>query len=342
MHGTLPPRRLAIIARIPVLTSVLTLLPIVMHAGELGAVGIPTFVWEVGGFESPVAIALNASGTVFVLDAGCRCVKSFDPDGTPAGSWGSFGSGDGQFDTPTDIAIDAAGTVYVTDRGIEGVQKFLLNGSFLGRWGEPGFDPGQFDEVRSISIGSDGTVFVLDGPDGRVQKFDPNGTLLGFWSASLPSGAPTVRSPADHILYPQRLEVDSMDRVYLTYLGFGVSDVVGFSADGSVLGSLSSPEQGSPPYQWAYGMGSDAVGRRYVTDVVRNKVSIFDPAGTILVHWGGPGSGPGEFASPGDVTGTVDATIYVVDTGNRRLQKFNASSVPAKLTSWGRIKAAYR
>ncbi|MCP4358841.1 MAG: hypothetical protein GY796_12550, partial [Chloroflexi bacterium] len=48
---------------------------------------------------------------------------------------------------------------------------------------------------------------------------------------------------------------------------------------------------------------------------------------------GFPGAGPGEFLAPRDVTVASDGTIFVLDSGNQRVQAFDADG--ELLTSWG-------
>lgn len=293
----------------------------------------PVFLTQWTGFVSPEAIALGPSGAVYVLDAGCPCVKKFDANGNLLLSWGSSGSNPGQFDTATDLTVDASGNVYVTDRVLERVQKFDANGGFLLMWGQPGFETGSFDEVRSISSEAGGTIVTLDGPDGRVQRFDPSGGFLSSWPAWLDSGAPKDFGsaegfgPADHILIPLRLEVESTGFVSLSYVGFGGSNVFRYDLDGNLIGSVSSPDQGAPPYYWAKGVGSDGAGRLYTTDVGANRVLVFDSMGTPIAVWGSTGTRPGEFQDPVDATGTSSGRIYVVDKGNSRVQVFQLGVV---------------
>jgi hypothetical protein len=70
----------------------------------------------------------------------------------------------------------------------------------------------------------------------------------------------------------------------------------------------------------------------YVTDL-NQRVTVVSPTGTVLRHWGKPGSGPGEFkfipgdpTVPTDVQGGIaagpDGKVYVSDSGNARVEVF--------------------
>jgi tripartite motif-containing protein 71 len=48
---------------------------------------------------------------------------------------------------------------------------------------------------------------------------------------------------------------------------------------------------------------------------------------------GGPGSGDGQFISPGGVAADGSGNVYVADSGNDRIQRFDASGT--FLTTWG-------
>jgi tripartite motif-containing protein 71 len=88
----------------------------------------------------------------------------------------------------------------------------------------------------------------------------------------------------------------------------------------------------------------DPQGNLWVPDGRNHRFQIFAPDGTFLETWGTPGSDEGQFdfQDPGISDGNGQASIafdgegnfYVVDTANRRIQKFGADR--RFLTSWGR------
>ena len=60
-------------------------------------------------FERPVGIACDpATGRLYVADAKAHIVRIFDPDGTPRGSIGGQGTGDGELNFPTFLWRDPA------------------------------------------------------------------------------------------------------------------------------------------------------------------------------------------------------------------------------------------
>lgn len=75
-------------------------------------------------FVSPVGIALNDAGDVYVVDTGNNRIQKFTFDGRYVASWGSLGSSDGEFKDPYGIAVDPGGNIYVTDINNHRVQVF--------------------------------------------------------------------------------------------------------------------------------------------------------------------------------------------------------------------------
>jgi len=60
----------------------------------------------------------------------------------------------------------------------------------------------------------------------------------------------------------------------------------------------------------------------------------FDPSGNFLLEFGAYGDGPGEFNNPAGITlDLLNDWIYVVDTGNQRIQKFDIEG--QFLMNWG-------
>ncbi|MEN6342514.1 MAG: PKD domain-containing protein, partial [Methanospirillum sp.] len=130
------------------------------------------YLTQWGGISGPYGIAVNADGSrVYVSEVQTTRVRIFDTAGTPLGSFGGPGTGDGQVDYPLFIAVDAAGSVYVADTGNDRVQKFTSAGDFVTKWGSRGSGDGQFDKPAGIAVDSSGFVYVADWVNNRVEKF---------------------------------------------------------------------------------------------------------------------------------------------------------------------------
>jgi len=89
-------------------------------------------------------------------------------------------------------------------------------------------------------------------------------------------------------------------------------------------------------------VATDADGNFYVLDAGNSRVQKFDSFSNFKFSWGSSGTRPGEFKNPGAIA--VDSTrsdfdyIYVLDTGNNRVQIFQFEKQTGKIVffeSWG-------
>ncbi len=76
-------------------------------------------------------------------------------------------------------------------------------------------------------------------------------------------------------------------------------------------------------------------GRVYVTEGAANRVTAFNPDGTIALSWGSKGKGDGQFNEPWGIAIGPDGSVYVADTWNHRIQKFDADGT--FVTKWGTV-----
>ena len=74
--------------------------------------------------KSPVGVAIDSNGLVYVTDRDNHRVSVFTPEGEHVTSFGSRGEGPGQFVAPHEVAVDNSGVVYVCDYYNNRVQIF--------------------------------------------------------------------------------------------------------------------------------------------------------------------------------------------------------------------------
>jgi len=124
-----------------------------------------------GQLDIPAAIAIDASGNVYVADYNNERMQKFDGNGTFLAQWGSPGYGDGQFVSPTVVAVGASGNVYAGGGASPRIQIFDCNGTYLTEFGTSGIADGRFGSPQGAAVSPRGEVYVSDDTLNRIQKF---------------------------------------------------------------------------------------------------------------------------------------------------------------------------
>lgn len=281
-------------------------------------------------FRYPRGVALDNAGKLYVSDTGNHRVQVYDvAGGTPIyhstiGATGVAGSDAGHFRFPGHLALDSSNRLYVADEDNARVQRCTLAGSwtcttFHGT-GTPGSGANQLADPVGVAVDSAGNVFIADGGNGRVKKCSAVGSCTIFATGL---GNPTdVAVAADGVVYVSDWMANVVRR---------------FATDGSPLGALAGVE-GVPyltdltHFNAPAGVGVASDGSLYVLENQGYRLIKLDPAGQPL--WsvgqaGVPGSDNAHFGSlwqgpQGSMAVDRSGRVYVPDTGNARVQVFNA------------------
>lgn len=235
-------------------------------------------------FRNPIAVAVDASGNVYVADSNNHKIRKITPAGVVSTFAGSgipgFANGTGvavQFYFPSGVAVDASGNVYVADTNNYMIRKVTPEGvvSTLGGNGRAGSADfigatASFNYPRGITIDASGNLYVGDVDNNKVRKINTAGAVSTL-AGSTTSGDVNGTRGAARFARPSELAVDASGTVYLADRDNGkikkisptgvVTTLAGGGTDGVPGASFTSPG----------GVGVDASGNVYVSD--SNKIT---------------------------------------------------------------------
>lgn len=272
-----------------------------------------------GQFRNPRQLAIDPVGNLIITDVSNYRVQKFDSAGNFLVAWGSQGTGNGQFSSIDSVATDPSGNIYVSDSSLHTIQKFSPSGTYITQWGSEGSGDGQFIVPHGLAADNN-YLYVADAGNRRIQKFDLSGNYLSQWS---------TLSPTDNIFtMPADVTLDTQGSIYIStieHANGGDHLVKKFSPSGTVLASWTTGGYAE------YGLTVDSAGFVYVADVTSthdttrtSSVRKFAPNGTLVATLSSD-TVPNLSFRPLDVTINSAGTMYVVDSGNNRIQKFSCS-----------------
>jgi uncharacterized protein (TIGR03663 family) len=144
------------------------------------------------------------------------------------------------------------------------------------------------------------------------------------------------------LVNPKGIKVDDQGNVWV--VDAGNSRVQAFDPQGTVIRQWGSNGSGSGMFKddpWGLAVDSQR-GFVYVADTWNHRIQKFDLAGQYLLEWGAfadtGGTAVGNesrFWGPRDIAVDADGNLYVTDTGNKRIQKFDPDG--KFLGQWGGV-----
>jgi tripartite motif-containing protein 71 len=260
---------------------------------------------------------------LLLMSAGLVCLSyspsaATEPPPQFLTQWNTCGAGS-YLQLPWGVAIDPQGYVYVADQYGNRICKFTDTGQLVLSWGSSGTGPGQFNLPAGVDADQAGHIFVTDYYNNRVQVFTSEGVFIGQIGSG-GNGPGQLSGPYD-------VAADGSGRVYVA--DHGNRRVSVFDVSGSFIRLIGESTELSGPLLRPSGVAVDAVGNIYVSDEGGGQrssdyVAKFDPAGNLLLTFGGQGTAPGMFSGPAGLCVDPQGNIFVTDFHNARVQKFDA------------------
>ena len=224
---------------------------------------------------------------------------------------------------PACIVVDDSGNIYEAELNGEKIQKFDAMHTFVGAWGTS--DSGNMDFFNPNGIAYyAGYIYLADTMNWCIKKINAS---TGEFVSKYGDGSS---------YFPYGIAIDGVggyiyvaDTLYSVVHKLKLSDgstVVEWNASGAIYGEPN-----------AVAVGSDGI---YVADRANNTIIKLDATtGDIDTSWGdsgsigGYGAGNSNLNSPRGVAVDSSDNIYVADSGNNRIMKFESTG--EYITKWG-------
>ena len=283
------------------------------------------------------------------------------------GEYGDAGDGgdarDAQFRSPLGAAVAPDGSLYIADRWNHRIRRIDTNGNISTVAGEsdPGYECWPTSEINIISpsdvaVDSEGNVFVANRNACTIDVIRSDGSLervagtgqLGFSG----DGGPAVNA---RLNYPSAVEVGPDGSLYIvtsSNMGGSGARIRRIGPDGSIstiagTGEFGSEGDGGLAINASFERSSSLAvaqdGSIYIADFGADRIRKIAPNGLIntVVGTGISGfSGDGGEAieatlRSADIAVGRDGSLYIADTGNRRIRRVASDGVISTVVGTG-------
>lgn len=261
------------------------------------------------GLRAPRRLAVDSSGSVFVVDGGELSVLSLFSGRWLARVQPAAGEGDDARPfTPTSVAVDWDDRLLIGAG--DGAVLVERDGTFVRR-----FATGDaLGAVSDVAVDTQRRRHaVLYSAAGRVEVFDDAGALVTQFGST--GDAPAqVKSPLGLAFTPE-------GRVVVADSGHGVLKL--FELDGTLVRTMGQPGAGVGRFVRLDDVAVDGRGVIYASDAFQSWVQAFDPDGSLREVLGTYGAGRGQFMTAAGIAG-ADAfgVLLAASVNSSSLQVF--------------------
>jgi DNA-binding beta-propeller fold protein YncE len=283
-----------------------------------------------GQFQRPEALALDASGNLWVDDKNNGRLQKFSSTGSFLAEYGSKGSGNDQFSNAWGLAIaHTTGNVYVADSGNNRIEELNSSGAFVRTFGTEG--AGRLSEPGGVAIDSAGNVWATDCGNNRIVEFSATGIFtLEVGSAGTGNG---------QLKCPEGITI-SEGSIYVA--DTGNNRIEEFSETGAYLNQFGKAGTGLGEFKTPTGIAANPTsGDLYVTDWEESRVQEFSPAGRPLTEWQTWSKSHSSLSNPTEIAIAASGELYIADQYGDAVSEWTLPEAGGATLSYGSQFGSY-
>jgi sugar lactone lactonase YvrE len=222
-------------------------------AGNVSGVGNADGTGALAKFYSPMGVAVDGAGNVFVADYSNQAIRKITPQGVvttvtmPPGQAWNFCC----------VAVDPSGNLFLADPGV-GLEELTAASGLTTAVTIAG--PGQgFGEVKNLAVDANGNLYVADGGNAGAPTPIPTGVYKLTKSSNFAT-ATALAAPGGGYQAPGGVAVDANGNVFVT----DTQAKAVYRISGSTVTTL-----GAPTFGWGAPLGVcvDSAGNVDVMDI---------------------------------------------------------------------------
>lgn len=313
--------------------------------GSIIATGLTSTV-AASVFNSPYGTAVDASGDIYIADAGNNMIKKVSSTGVLTIFAGNASSGhtDGtgaaaSFYHPTGVCVDGSGNVYVADDYNNEIRKITSAGVVTTLAGNTtsGHTDGtggaaSFNNPTGICVDGSGNLYVADFNNNEIRKVTSAGVVTTI-AGSTTSGSTNATGTSARFNLPFGICIDGSGNFYIADKGNNmirkmtsamvVTTLAGSTTAGNADGTGTAASFNAPAAVGVYGSGNI-----FVADGGNNLIRMITSAGVVTTY-AGKGFGvnlnglitQSSFNNPSGLCVDASGIVYVGDNGYGNLRK---------------------